>query len=981
MTPERWQQVKEVLYAALERIPAQRAAFLDDACQGDQALRGEVEALLVAHEQAEESEDFLNQPALQVAARELAGQSLSGAQTQPLANPAPRRIGPFRLLEPLGRGGMGEVHLALDLRLNRKVAIKLLPAEFTTDAGRVRRFEQEAEAASALNHPNIITIHEIGADECTYYIVTEYVEGETLRQRLTRMPRQKMEPKEAVEMAVQIAAALTAAHEAGITHRDIKPENVMVRPDSLVKVLDFGLAKLSETQSPLADSQASTQARLSTEPGVMMGTISYMAPEQVRGLKVDHRTDIFSLGVMLYEMVAGRRPFEGETTSDVIAAILLNEPPPLTAHGPNTPRELERIVSKALRKDREERYQVAKDLLLDLKSFQQESDSAAAGTAMERGTKRSWFHTSQVWLSLISLVALLAAAGGVYWRLSRGEAPPPIGRALPFTTYPGFELNPALSPDGKQVAFTWNGARQDNFDIYIKLVGSNYAHPLTRNPAEDLSPAWSPNGSAIAFLRRLDGNRNELLLISALGGHERKLTETTNAANTWSRLPALAWSPDGRWLAVSHREDGDLAEGLFLVLAQTGEKRRLTRPPTGSDRDFEPSFSPKGRTLLFSRASGTGVTAEIYILSLSEDFEPVGEARRLKTDERFVRSPVWTLDGHHVLYLAAPNIGAREQTELRKIAVSGAGKSERVTLLEGEINEVSLGRHLVYTRFTSNNDIWRAEIPPPGGQASQLRLFIYSTRSDHQPRYSPDGKKIAFGSTQSGAPEIWIADADGSNPARLTSFGGPLIGDRGWSPDSQRLVFHARPEGQADIFMIPANGGAPKRLTTDPSDDVGASYSRDGRWIYFSSSRSGQFEIWKMPAEGGDAVKITSIGGRLAFESHDGRTLYFRHHREEKGIWKAPVEGVAAAPVTGPVNEFAFAVGMEGVFYSPAPDSSQKGSIRFVSFATGQSRTVVVTDRPIGGWISLSPDQRFLLFEQSGQIDHDLMLIENFVVR
>ncbi len=371
----------------------------------------------------------------------------------------------------------------------------------------------------------------------------------------------------------------------------------------------------------------------------------------------------------------------------------------------------------------------------------------------------------------------------------------------------------------------------------------------------------------------------------------------------------------------------------------------------------------------------------MYLLSLSEDFEQVGEARRLKTDERFVRSPVWSLDGRHVLYLAAPNIGAREQTELRKIAVSGAGKSEGVTLLEGLIDEVSLGRHLVYTRFTSDTDIWRAEIPPPGGQPGEPRLFISSTRQDDKPRYSPDGKKIAFGSTRSGAPEIWIADADGSNPARLTSFGGPLIGPTGWSPDSQRLVFHARPEGQSDIFTIPANGGAPKRMTTDPSDDVGANYSRDGRWIYFSSSRSGRMEIWKMPAEGGDAVRITSTGGILPFESRDGRTIYFRNPSSEKGIWKAPVEGGEAAQVTGPVNEFAYAVDAEGVFYSPAPDSAQKGSIRFVSFATGRSRTVVVTDRPIGGYIGLSPDQQFLLFAQSGQIDYDLMLIENFVVR
>jgi Tol biopolymer transport system component len=808
-----------------------------------------------------------------------------------------------------------------------------------------------------------------------------------------------MNCSDALDVAIQVASALSAAHAAGITHRDIKPENVMARPDGVVKVLDFGLAKLTEERAgeresgrageegiPLSHSPTSPL----TDSGTLMGTPNYMSPEQARGLKVDARSDLFSLGVMLHEMVARRRPFEGETASDVIAAILQNEPPPLTSHAPNTPRELERIVSKMLRKDRAERYQEVKDLLLDLKRFQQESNSAAGGAAMKRGTKRPWFHTSLIWLYLISSVVLLAAVGGVFWRRSQGEGPPPIGRPLPLTTYPGFELNPALSPDGKQVAFVWNGENQDNFDIYLRQVGSNGELRLTNNPAEDLSPAWSPDGNTIVFLRRLDAARNELLLVPALSGPERKLTETINAADMRprlpaadmrSRLPAIAWSPDGHWIAVSHREAGDTVEGLFLVSSQTGEKRRLTRPPTGSDRDFASAFAPDGRTLLFTRASGTGVAAEIYILSLSEDFEPVGEPRRLKTDERFVSSPVWTLDERHVLYLAASNLGERDQTELRKVAVSGAGKSERVALLEGMIDEMSLGRHLVYSRFTNNIDIWRAEIPPPGGQPGEPRPFISSTRGDRKPRYSPDGKKIAFWSSRSGADEIWIADGDGSNPAQLTFFGGPGVGPTGWSPDSQWLVFHARPEGQADIFTIPANGGAPKRLTTDPSDDVGPSYSRDGRWIYFESLRSGQMEIWKMLAEGGDAVKITSTGGRMPFESYDGRTLYFRHPNPEKGIWKATVEGGEAAQVTGPVNELVYAVGREGIFYSPAPDSSQKGSIRFVSFSNGQSRTVVVTDQPLGGWMGLSPDQRFLLFEKSGQRDQDLMLIENFVVR
>lgn len=424
-----------------------------------------------------------------------------------------------------------------------------------------------------------------------------------------------------------------------------------------------------------------------------------------------------------------------------------------------------------------------------------------------------------------------------------------------------------------------------------------------------------------------------------------------------------------------------MTEGLFLVSAHTGEKQRLTRPPSNASHDAAPSFSPDGQTLMFTRFTGMDTTAVMFCLPLSKDFVPVGDARPLKTSERFVRNPVWTPDGRSILYLAAPNVGEREQTQLRKLGVSGAGESEQIAVLEGSINEISLGRHLVYTRSSDETDIWRAEIPPSGQPPGQPQRFISSTRLDGQPKYSPDGKKVAFGSTRSGAGEIWIADADGSNPVPLTSFGGPLVGVKDWSPDSRRLVFHARPEGQSDIFTISAAGGVPKRLTIDPSDDIAPSYSQDGRWIYFASARSGQYEIWKMPAEGGDAMKLTSVSGRMPFESSDGKTLYFMHLSPEKGIWKMPVAGGEAVQITGPVYEQAYAVGKEGLFYSPAPDATQKGSFQFLSFATGKIRTVVVAEQPIGQMIGLSPDQRFLAFALRSQLDRDLMLIENFVLR
>ncbi|MGH9753723.1 MAG: protein kinase domain-containing protein [Blastocatellia bacterium] len=351
MTPEEYEQIGKFYQAALEREPAERAVFLAEVCGDDESLRREVESLLAAHEQ---TEDFIERTPDDVAA---------GWQAAERSLPA-HGFSHYRMLSLLGRGGMGEVWLAEDTRLGRKVAIKLLLDEYTTDADRVRRFEQEARAASALNHPNIITIHEIGEADSTHYIVTEYVEGETLRRRMQR----RMESPEMIDVASQIAAAISAAHDAGVTHRDIKPENVMLRRDGFVKVLDFGLAKLTEPP-PKLDSRDSTLFKENTASGQIMGTPQYMSPEQARGEKVDARSDLFSLGVMLYEMIAGRAPFAGTTPGEMIASILRDEPAPLGECAPDAPREFESIVGKALRKDRAERYQTASELCADLKEL------------------------------------------------------------------------------------------------------------------------------------------------------------------------------------------------------------------------------------------------------------------------------------------------------------------------------------------------------------------------------------------------------------------------------------------------------------------------------------------------------------------------------------------------------------------------------------------------------------------------------------
>ncbi len=422
MNSERWRQIEELYHAALERDSNQRAAFLSEAGAGDEGLRLEVESLLSYRAGAK---NFIESPAMQVAAELMAEDRLNSAVGQ--------RLSHYQILSLLGRGGMSEVYLALDTRLGRKVALKLLPAQFTQDEGRLRRFVQEAKAASSLNHPNIITIYEIGEIGDSRFIATEFIEGQTLRELIANS---QLNPGEMLEVAAQVTGALAAAHAAGIVHRDIKPENIMVRPDGLVKVLDFGLAKLIEPLQTKTVTEGPMMSRYSTEVGMVLGTVNYMSPEQARGQKLDARTDLFSFGVVLYEMITGRPPFAGASTADVIASIIYKEPQPLTRLTLEVPEALKWIVSKALRKEREDRYRTARELLTDLKNIEHrlepgeeplssleqaptvfysarelEAKSPAAAAAFDAypiGLKRSWRGAVPALAALVLLVTSIA---------------------------------------------------------------------------------------------------------------------------------------------------------------------------------------------------------------------------------------------------------------------------------------------------------------------------------------------------------------------------------------------------------------------------------------------------------------------------------------------------------------------------------------------------------------------------------------------
>jgi len=368
MNHKDYQQVKQIFQSVLEVTANERADYLDKACDGDDVLRGEVERLLDSFDSG-----YLEKPAIGKVAELVVGSGLKVEQ----------EIGHYKIVKKIGAGGMGEVYLAEDTRLDRRVAVKILPSEFAEDKERMSRFVREAKSASSFNHPNILTIHEIGEADGKHFIATEYIEGETLRDSLQR---EKLSVKSTLEISIQIASALQAAHAAGIIHRDIKPENVMIRPDGLVKILDFGIAKLSEPPAPTGglsiDEEAATVIKTGTMPGMIIGTANYMSPEQARGQLVDARSDIFSFGVVLYEMIAGVKPFAGETAMDVIGAILHKKPIPVSQLFSEIPPEIERIINRTLRKDRDERYQTAKDLALDLKDIKEDLEFQAKLTSV-----------------------------------------------------------------------------------------------------------------------------------------------------------------------------------------------------------------------------------------------------------------------------------------------------------------------------------------------------------------------------------------------------------------------------------------------------------------------------------------------------------------------------------------------------------------------------------------------------------------------
>jgi serine/threonine protein kinase len=870
----------------------------------------------------------------------------------------------YRILDKLGEGGMGIVYKAEDTRLDRTVALKFLAPHLLESEEHKQRFLREAKAAASLDHPNICLVHEVGESEGRFFLAMGLVDGPEVRARIREQP---LKLDEALDIAIQAAEGLRAAHQKGIVHRDIKSSNLMLTSTGQVKIMDFGLAQL-------------TGGTRLTKTDTVLGTPAYMSPEQAQRQETDRRTDIWSLGVVLYEMVTGRLPFEGDREAAVVHSIIHEPHEPLTALRAGVPLELDRIVGKALAKDPAERYQHVDDLLVDLRALRRNLSGGRVSTP--QASRRRW-----LWAALLPVLLL---AGYFAWQARRAPRSTEPLRATPLTTQPGVHLYPSFSPEGNHVAFTWNGPKQDNQDIYVQQVGAGSALRLTTDPGNDYNPVWSPDGRWIAFLRSQSdpstagavgfSGDSELRLIAPLGGPERKLAEI-GIRQAWVAPPYLAWCPDGKCLVVTNTPGEGKPDALFLISLETGEERQLTHPQPPAAGDANPAVSPDGNWLVFRRDASGPFSGELYRLALDSGLIARGEPERLTPVALDAGHPTWMPDAKEVVFSAH---SGREG--LWRLVVPGSNTPTRLPFVgeDGRTPVVSRpqpGRpsRLVYVRSFQDYNVWRIDSPVAGSPASSPPvLSISSTRQDADAQISPDGRRVAFFSDRSGEGEIWLADSDGSNAVQLTSMrrihgaGAPQ-----WSSDGKLITFHSIRDGQGEIYLIPAVGGKPRNLTSHPATDGDPSFSRDGKWIYFRSDRTGKFQVWKLPVSGGDAVPVTPNVGARALESLDGAYLYYVETVENPSpLWCLPSSGGVPTKLLEGVVLGGFAVLGAGIYYMDRP--SRETRLQYFNLATRKSTTIAANLGNVGLFLTASPDGRTILYSRLDSSVDDLMLVENF---
>src|SRR5713226_2993666 len=924
MTPEikadRWQQIGRLFHSTLACAPEKRAGFLSQACGEDEALRVEVESLLGAHEQ---DGSFLDLPAYEVAADFLAdafGRLFAGQQ-----------IGPYKIISPLAAGGMGEVYLAQDTRLGRKIALKLLPPDFAKDQHRIRRFAQEARAASALNHPNVCVIHEVGkTSDGRHFIAMELIDGITLRERIAKRP---LSVDDALVVAEQIAAALVAAHSAGVIHRDIKPENIMLRTDGYVKVLDFGLAKLSESRPGLQGiNEASTIAHVHTEPGTQMGTVRYMSPEHLRERPVDGRADIWSFGVVLHEMITGVTPFEARTRNEIIALILRRQPARLR-FSDDVPPEFQQLVAKALNKNRAQRYQTVSALAADLKKFRRQflgetsaeplsmpDQSAAARqriitkaseSATRHKRKVETHESSDAWKSALTyisqtaeqvlsgirehpkatifsgitaIVALSLIGPGISHRFSSLFSRTPQQQVMPFQTIKmtpmtnsGQSVCAAISPDGKLFA---HAEKKDGMQELLTTNVANSGFSVVV-PAGDYvyrGITFSHDGNYLYFTRSV-GNSDvgALYQVALPGGSPRKLLDSVDSP--------ISFSPTGdRFAFVQwNRAIGEYS----LMIANvdgTGARAIATRRDGKTFSVFGAAWSPDEESIV----CGAGWWDHLIHMNLVEVEVDNGKETPVGGQQwYFVLQAAWLEDKSALI------VSAKDQPlspyQLWRVSYP-QGKAEKITRDVTEYQSGSLSQDAnaivsVQSRFVGTISVG------PGGDVQRFREIKSSVGRVYGLDWTSKGR-IFFSSMVGNNMNISSINPDGSDQAALNVNAKDDYSPAS-SPDGRLVVFSSNRTGSLNIWRMNASDGGDLRQLTFSDGNAHPTCSADGQWILYENQSGPTFSVWRVPIDGGDPVKVIDNNAWMPVVSPDNQFIACRYDvaAGQQGIAILPFQG------------------------------------------------------------------------------------------
>ena len=881
----------------------------------------------------------------------------------------------YRIINKIGAGGMGEVYLAQDTELDRSVALKFLSGELAVQQTRLKRFIQEAKAASALNHPNILTVYEIGRFDDATFIATEFVDGVTLRQHLL-LHRLKL--TEVLDIATQVASALVAAHAAGIVHRDLKPENIMVRKDGIVKLLDFGLAKLTEQQEALTGSEATTVALVNTEPGTLLGTVAYMSPEQAAGREVDARSDVWSLGVVLYEMISGRAPFEGTSKSHIIVAITDHEPLPITHFAPEVPEAVEWIIAEALTKDPDERCQTAKEMLGKLRRLKQRIESGALPTspsdlsrslssssrvsfaerettlqeagrptagsgnlADTRALSSVEFITSQIKhykkasiaVLMFGLLAVSAIGFGLYKLFTQPKqfAPPKMTALTTGGKINGEDINGqvAISPDGKYVVCAANNAKQQA-SLWLRQISTNSLVRIV--PPENggyLATTFSPDGEFVYYVAMLERNKfvPTLYRIPVLGGTPAKVLDRV--------FSAIAFSPNGEQIAFVRKNQDDMS----LMLANTdgtGQPRIIAvQKQPNRFSTSGPSWSPDGRRIACGVFNGTGAaySSVVEVPVAGGDARPIGSEKWAS-----VGRVIWLADGNGLIMTAQPE-SSSVGTQIWFVPYP-SGPARRITSDLNGYGEVSLGltsdsATIGTIQQVNFSSIW---VTAPNEDESRARQIV-KTNLPETVAWTPDGK-LVYASRTGENWDLWMASRDGSESKQLTADAfidqQPTV-----SSDGRYVVFQSNRSGNRNIWRIDADGTNPKQLTDGGYVDESPVCSPDGSSVIFTSMRSGTPAIWKVGIDGGAPVRLTNQASQLPLISPDGKLIsYFyldEHANNQPKLALIPSEGGE------PVKTIDLARTVQPIAFAWMPDG------RSIAYLDSGSGILNIWSQPIDG--------------------------------